>query len=51
MILADTVYVEMCKRLLWLSCLEEAGVDQWEGVDLAHMLYAERCDEVEQGGD
>ena len=30
------------KRLLWLDCLEEAGVDNWEGMDYACDLFRER---------
>jgi hypothetical protein len=41
-LLSDIEYEEIQRRLAWLDCLIEAGVDGWEGVDLAHMLYAER---------
>lgn len=26
----------------WLSCLEDAGVDNWSGIDYAHDLRRER---------
>lgn len=30
------------KRDEWLSCLEEAGVDNWEGYSVAHSILQER---------
>jgi hypothetical protein len=36
-----TEYLEMCDRLVWLDCLEGAGVDNWQGIDVAHELYKE----------
>lgn len=29
------------QRLMWLDALEEAGVDNWEGIDEAILLYKE----------
>lgn len=29
------------KRNLWLTCLEQAGVDNWEGMDVAHEILEE----------
>lgn len=37
--LAD--YLEMTKRLEWLDCLEESGVDDWIGMGAALELYKE----------
>ena len=37
--LAD--YLEMTKRLEWLDCLEESGVDDWIGMGAAKELYKE----------
>jgi len=34
-------YEEMRDRLLWLDCLEQAGVDNWQGTDLATDFYNE----------
>ena len=31
----------------WLTDLENAGVDNWEGYDFAHQLRRERLDEKE----
>jgi len=37
-------YEEMRDRLLWLDCLEQAGVDNWQGTDLAADFYNELND-------
>lgn len=29
----------------WLECLEEAGVDNWRGIDFAVQIYCERYPE------
>lgn len=29
----------------WLSCLKEAGVDNWEGIEEAHKIYNQRREE------
>lgn len=29
----------------WLSCLEEAGVDNWDGIEEAHKIYNQRREE------
>ena len=34
-------YDKMMSELLWLCCLEEAGVDNWEGIDFAREAYDE----------
>lgn len=34
------------KRLLWLDCLENAGVDNWSGRDYAVDLYREALEEL-----
>lgn len=28
-------------EMTWLACLDEAGVDDWDGIDYAHELYDE----------
>lgn len=35
-------YDEMIERIEWLECLEQAGVDNWDGYDEARELYRER---------
>ena len=37
-------YEEMRDRLLWLDCLEQAGVDNWQGIGLAADFYNELND-------
>lgn len=45
LVVGDTVkvpveeYDQMLKDLEWLNCLENAGVDSWEGYDEALALY------------
>lgn len=34
-------YGEMQERLIWLDALEAAGLDNWEGVDLARDIMEE----------
>ena len=34
------------KDLLWLQCLEDAGVDNWSGIDYAKELYNEALAEA-----
>lgn len=34
------------KQLLWLGCLENAGVDNWSGYDYARELYQEALAEA-----
>ena len=43
--LAEEAFAELKElrdRILWLECLEEAGVDNWSGYDYAGDLYRER---------
>ena len=35
-------YNELIEASIWLECLEEAGVDNWEGVSFAQELMEER---------
>ena len=35
-------FAELKEKLLWLRCLEEAGVDNWQGIEYAQELYLER---------
>ena len=32
-------YDDMVDRLDWLEALEQAGVDDWDGIDFAHEIY------------
>jgi hypothetical protein len=32
------------QRDIWLSCLEQAGLDSWEGVDEAHIIFEEEIE-------
>jgi cobalamin biosynthesis Co2+ chelatase CbiK len=32
-------------QLHWLSCLEDAGVDNWEGIEEAQRMYREEDDD------
>jgi hypothetical protein len=34
-------YTELVRRNTWLECLEQAGVDNWEGIEMAHEILAE----------
>lgn len=38
---------ELLKRLSWLNALEDAGVDNWEGISYAYELYEEYKDDEE----
>lgn len=35
-------YKRLKKKALWLSCLENAGVDNWDGYDYAQEILEER---------
>jgi len=35
-------YEELLEKAFWLSCLEEAGVDNWTGYDYAKEIYEEK---------
>ena len=35
----------MDEQLEWLQALEDAGVDNWSGIDYAKDLYQERVEE------
>lgn len=32
-------YLHLKDRMLWLECLENAGVDNWDGFSYAHELF------------
>jgi len=34
-------YEGLLERDLWLLCLEDAGVDNWQGISFAHELHEE----------
>ena len=41
-ILVDKEHLEYLEgRDNWLTCLESAGVDNWEGIDVAFEMYQE----------
>lgn len=42
-------YRELKAAAEWLRCLEEAGVDNWEGVPWALIIKEQRSKEEEQG--
>jgi hypothetical protein len=35
-------YNDLVQDSIWLECLREAGVDNWEGLSFAHELMEER---------
>lgn len=35
-------YVELCRKSFWLDCLEAAGVDNWEGYEVAIEIKLEQ---------
>jgi len=39
-------YEELLERSAWLSALEAAGVDNWEGSEIAQDIYDERNENV-----
>lgn len=45
--LSRTEYDRMYKRLIWLQCLEDAGVDNWQGMEYAQELFNEEYGEEE----
>ena len=40
--ISKAVYDELCQESLWLSCLEAAGVDNWDGFDYALEIMDEK---------
>ncbi len=40
--ISKAVYARLLKRDAWLSCLEGAGVDNWDGYDYAQELAGEQ---------
>ena len=34
-----TLYNELMRDSRWLSALDAAGVDDWDGIDFAHELF------------
>lgn len=39
------------KSLLWLACLEDAGVDNWSGIDYARELFRDALKEHDEEED
>lgn len=37
-------YDQLVKDSEWLSCLEQAGVDNWEGIEMAYEIETENKD-------
>lgn len=35
-------YEQLLEDSIWLGCLEQAGVDNWDGYDFARELYQEQ---------
>ena len=40
-----TEYEKLIEDQYWLGCLERAGVDNWEGYDIANEIRREENDE------
>jgi hypothetical protein len=40
-------YESLLEDSQWLSCLDAAGVDNWDGYDYAHEIYQEQYGEDE----
>jgi hypothetical protein len=34
-----SMYDYLIERSEWLDCLEAAGVDNWDGIDMAYEMY------------
>lgn len=39
--ISEDVYNELMEDSRWLNCLENSGVDNWEGYELARAQYLE----------
>jgi hypothetical protein len=39
-------YSRLIEDQRWLQCLEAAGVDNWQGIDVAHEMYDSRFGEM-----
>lgn len=44
-VITDKEYEEMLKDLVFLSCLEVCGVDNWEGYDYAKEMMSEEYED------
>jgi hypothetical protein len=42
----EDAVIDAEEELLWLNCLEAAGVDNWVGFDFAKEIMAERTEEA-----
>ena len=40
-------YRELIERSNWLDCLQQLGVDNWDGYEYAQQMYAEYHDQSE----
>ena len=38
-------YEALIKQVNWLSCLENAGVDNWDGIDYAYEIFRDEYPE------
>ena len=45
------LYKHLLDRDEWLDCLEAAGVDNWEGFDVANKIYLESNSQANQQKD
>jgi len=47
--ISEREYKKLLERDLWLNCLEQAGVDNWQGIDMAYELKEEYEKEEKEG--
>lgn len=40
-------YNALKRKIAWLNCLENAGVDNWNGIDYAYEIFAEEYPEYQ----
>lgn len=45
--ISEERYAELMEAELWVSCLENAGVDNWDGYDFAREEYQSCTEEGE----
>lgn len=48
--ISRATYNQLIEDAQWLSCLEEAGVDNWQGFDEARAIYREWYGKAEVEG-
>jgi hypothetical protein len=42
------MYEELIESQRWLTALESAGVDNWDGIDYAHEIHLELLDNEDE---